>query len=260
MCKYYTIIVIILFLSPSFVLIGQSRIADLHEIGIKASDINYLPGTFLRSVHQGMWKVSCYEGMTVAINETTRIIDTLFISFKVATQLEDSSACFWEEKYKTLSLVGPYVSYELDYDNDCGGPHPNYGGNYTTIELGTHRLVSLDEIFPEASIIQGLVCNESLMSRLRNKKPKCLAEIQDGQPDTIPEDWGGRLDFYNFKFSYCFGQIVDNKVTVIFGLNEEKASSRGMLSTFEIQIIIPADKLDMFHLAKINRTLFVEPK
>jgi hypothetical protein len=249
-------------------MVGQSKICNLNEIGIHSYDINYLPGTLLKTVHQGTWIVSCYEGMSIAVNEATRIIDTLFISFNVDTKIKDTSdgnsmtyACFWKEKFETLSLVGSYISYEFDYDNDCGGPYPHYGGYYRTIELGTHRLVSINEIFPEASILKGLLRNESILHHLINKKPKSLSELRffGGQlPDTVGKE--GRINFDSLLYSFCFSKIIDNKVTVIFGLNEEVASSRGGVTSFEIQLAIPANKRDMFLLANKNRTLFDETK
>ena len=229
---------------------AQTIVLDSTQTGLR-------PGAHLGTVRCPPWIVSWYQGMATATNESSKFVDTLFVSSvdcgievdTIAGGNVDTSFYYCSESYRTLSIVGPYISYEYGYEGS-GGAHPVYGGYYRTIELGSKRTVSLDRIFPEMDILHALVRDQFIRAHLVNKRPMHLSELEfrmDYQES--------RIDFDSLLVSYAFYDVVSDSVEVDFGLMEEIASSRGGATSIDINLRIPPKSRQMFDLARENRTL-----
>lgn len=228
---------------------AQTTVLDSTQSGLR-------PGNYLGTVRYPPWTVSWYEGMATATKGLPSILDTLYVSSDdeswqldtLADGTVDSLPYHWSESFRTLSIVGPYVSYEYTYEGD-GGAHPIYGGYYRTIELRNKGTVSLDRIFPETDILRALTRNQFIRAHLVNKRPRHLSELK------FRTDFQGRIDFDSLLVSYAFYDVVGDSVEVDFGVMEEIASSRGGVSNFQIKLRIPPKLREMFALAKRNLTL-----
>jgi hypothetical protein len=182
----------------------------------------------------------------LAINDTTQTVDTLFVNESVPET--DTSIYFFDENYKLLSIVGPYVSLSYSY-NGSGGVHPICGTCYETYVPGSSDRVSLADLFDEDDIQHALLADTLIQSHLTKKAPKDLNDLVNNL------DGGCEMDLGDILTSFAVGAIDSDSVTINFGITHGCELMRGNFTELTIRLPIPDDNRQMFVEARKNQTV-----
>jgi hypothetical protein len=86
---------------------------------------------------------------------------------------EDPDASFdYARTYQFLSLVGPYLSFEVSYQCDCGGAHPEEYTRFRTVDLSRGGAdAQLNEVFPDSQLLRALLDDKIVKGALGKTSP-----------------------------------------------------------------------------------------
>ena len=209
-------------------------------------DSLHLSRLWFDSTSSGGWKFKWSTDIMLAINDTTQTVDTLFVNESVPET--DTSIYFFDENYKLLSIVGPYVSLSYSY-NGSGGVHPICGTCYETYVPGSSDRVSLADLFDEDDIQHALLADTLIQSHLTKKAPKDLNDLVNNL------DGGCEMDLGDILTSFAVGAIDSDSVTINFGITHGCELMRGNFTELTIRLPIPDDNRQMFVEARKNQTV-----
>jgi hypothetical protein len=162
-------------------------------------------------------------------------------------------SCSYGRQFRILSIVGPLVSFEDQYSDDCGGAHPSADTRFTSVDLSKPdslqyarqedtpmmnvdlakpgKIVKLTDYFAEQDVLRALlgdrVVQKALAGLRRSTPPRTLAEL----PELFAaDDYAlGDLDFElrpDFLTRFAFHHLEGDKVAVRLGLPPHSGASR----------------------------------
>jgi hypothetical protein len=192
--------------------------------------------------------------------------------------------CSYERRFKVLSVVGTLVSFEDQYQDDCGGAHPSAETRFTAVDLakpGEVRyarqddtpmmnidlakaapVVKLSDYFSERDILRALLAEPTIQRALATlddrKQPQSLAELPELFKD---DDYAlGDLDFElrpDFLTRFSFHRVEGKTVAVRIGLPPHSGASRTLHKELEVLLPIPESLQEPFNLAAARRQGFL---
>jgi hypothetical protein len=168
--------------------------------------------------------------------------------------------------YRVLSLVGRYMSIEKEIDCDCGGAHPVAVKSFETLDLASSssskpRLVSLDVIFPPATLLAALEADKLVVGALQNlqtPRPVILGDLLEAlhyQSVRIGECSYTFGD--NLLTHFAFNDVSGDRVAVRIGLSHESEECRGQLAQLGISLPIPPPLRPALTAARSGRSGFL---
>jgi hypothetical protein len=209
------------------------------------------------------------------------MIDTIFIakrkgdvnssilyddSIKGLTTLVDTnedgdtpeSFYYYYDNHKLLSIIGPYLSFETEYDGS-GGAHPVYGTIYKTINFAKDKTTQwseldfqdglLTDIFNDKDIYRALMKDQLITNHLKKKKPKDLADL-------LANLRGGcEMDLTHLLNSFRIVNIDRNIALIDFGFTHGCEADRGKFSGTAIGLPVLKKNKFMFEKAINDSTL-----
>jgi hypothetical protein len=192
--------------------------------------------------------------------------------------------CSYERRFKVLSVVGTLVSFEDQYQDDCGGAHPSADTRFTAVDLakpGEVRyarqddtpmmnidlakagpVVKLSDYFSERDILRALLAEPTIQRALATlddkKQPQSLAEL----PALFKgDDYAlGDLDFElrpDFLTRFSFHHIEGKTLAVRIGLPPHSGASRTLHKELEVFLPIPESLQEPLNLAAARRQGFL---
>jgi hypothetical protein len=206
------------------------------------------------------WEKEWQREWAVVLCESTGVLDTFYMTREEEGDLLDtlSSGEIINHPYslgynfKTLSVVGPYVSYEAQVIGYGGGAHPINDVSFEVVRFDTKKQGSLTEIFSEDEIMQALLSDEWFTSHLSNKSPKSLYDLIGTLNDSCAQS------FYRMLNSFAYNNAEGDTVTITFCLTDGCDWNRGGTIERPVRFHIPVQYKGMFEAARKNRTLEVE--
>lgn len=139
---------------------------------------------------------------------------------------DDSDASFqFEQSYRLLSLVGPYLSFQEFVSCDCGGAHPSESSRFRTVDLSRGGAdAELNEVFPDSQVLKALLDDRIVKGALGKSgsvpakaEPKSVKQLLDA------------LDGKTFKLKECsYGFYKDTFLSdfALYDFNGADASVR----------------------------------
>lgn len=197
---------------------------------------------------------------------------------------QNSERCSYERRFEVLSVVGTLVSFEDQYQDDCGGAHPSAETRFTATDLSKPgevryarqddtpmmnvdlanpgRISKLTDYFNEQDILQALLREPSIQSAVAKvdgkKQPQSLAALPQLFADNSYAL--GDLDFElrpDFLTRFAFHHVEGNRVAVRIGLPAQSGASRNRHKELEIFLQIPESLTEQFKLAASRRQGFL---
>jgi hypothetical protein len=217
------------------------------------------PGRLLAHLSYASWRLDWYAGMLVVGQLPQGPTDTLYLSYESTTyRREDESdpdtvQTHNSVTYTTLSVVRDIISFSCSYYGD-GGAHPTYGTSYQTVKLGNKvdfsTGVNITDVFEERDMLRALMA-DTLIKRYRP---------QDINPQDIDEfveslQGGCDVNFSQILSSWSVYDCTADSATVEFGLPHGCEVNRGMFTSFQVVLAIPAEEMETFQQARKAGTL-----
>ncbi len=221
---------------------ADGRSTSINSVADSSEQSNHW---WVHSVSSGGWEFKWSGEIMLAINDTTGTLDTLFVNHSIPQT--DTSDYYYEDEYRVMSIVGPYVSWSYSYDGS-GGPHPIAGIRYETHVPGNFGRISLPEIFPEIEIQRALLADTLILSHLRKQSPANLTDLVGSL------DGGCEMDLDDILTSFAIGAIESDSVTVNFGITHGCEVMRGNFTEMTIKLPLPGNQRQMFIEARKNQT------
>ena len=194
------------------------------------------------------WKISWNESSCVIINEKKGEKKLLYQN-KNTKHLKEKLG-YWERvDYRMLSIVGPFISYELNYYHE-GGAHPSYGKLYKTYNLLTGREARLTDIYSASYILRQLKRDRVIKRALRGRRPRSLEylfDMVDGGCDMYISD--------DLLSAFAIHHIIRGKVAIRIGLPHGCEAKRGNFTQLGIYFPIPRKYRKVFYQAKKKKLL-----
>ncbi|MEM7583870.1 MAG: hypothetical protein AAF560_10855 [Acidobacteriota bacterium] len=138
---------------------------------------------------------------------------------------------------KVLSIVGPYISYQMFSDGYTeGAAHPWSHVTFETKHMGTGEVVELTEIFSEAAILEALLADSVIRRALEGQPPESLGELFDRV------DGGCEFNLSQRSLtSFAFHHIQEDKIAVRLGLSHGCEVQRGSFTQLGLALDIPSE-------------------
>jgi hypothetical protein len=199
---------------------------------------------FNNKIDAGEWLIYWDNTHCISLEKVNLKLDTLFANLYLKAKSNDG--CLVNNRYKLLSVVGPFVSFLSLKFQDCeGGNHPTDYVYYSTINLKSKKNISLNNIFDSKILFSSLIKTSWVNNYLHNNKPKNLTEL-------INElDGGCEISFMYSLEQFAFKSISDSSVIVQFGLEHGCEADKGNFSNFEVKLPIPDQYL--YHFTNANK-------
>lgn len=202
---------------------------------------------FNNKIDAGEWIIYWDNIHCISYEKANLKLDTLFVNLYLKAKSNDG--CLVNNRYKLLSVVGPFVSFLSLKFQDCeGGNHPTDYVYYSTFDLRTKKTISLTNIFDSGILFRSLNKTSWVNNYLHNNKPKDLKELVeklDGDCD---------VSFLYLLEEFAFKSITDSTVIVQFGLEHGCEANKGDFTNFEVKLPIPIDFLDYFNAANKSKS------
>lgn len=146
-----------------------------------------------------------------------------------------------------LSIVGPYISFEVSYYAE-GGAHPSYGTFYKVINIINGKRVSLKQLFSKKVLFKTLIA-DSVIKKALSATPRNLDELFKNA------DGGCEMFIHeSILSSFAFHHIKNNKVAVRIGISHGCEINRGDFTQIGIYLPIPKNLIHiLLKLTKIKR-------
>ena len=149
----------------------------------------------------------------------------------------------WEgfESYTVLSVVGPWVSYELSNAGYTGGAHPYARTTYVTEDVTKDKgAFSLLDVFPPEEVLKALKADGFVRKHIRDeaafKSAKTVqAMLESLQPgdDCVGFEYGAD----SVQNSVAFHHVEGNKVAVRIAFGYDNEACRG--NKFVVGLLLP---------------------
>lgn len=206
-----------------------------------------LDNLFKYKIYTGEWMVYWDETHCISFEKTNQKVDTLFSNLYL--KAKDNDGCLVNNRYKLLSVVGPFVSFLSLKFQDCeGGNHPTDYVYYSTLDLQTEKTISLTKIFESDLLFRSLIKTSWIKKYLHNNLPKDLKELVENL------DGGCDISFMYLLVEFAFKSISDSSIIVQFGLMHGCEANKGNFTNFEVELPIPVEYLDYFNDANKNKS------
>lgn len=147
---------------------------------------------------------------------------------------------------KLLSVVGPYVSFEEDTEEEWPSmPHPETHARFATVDVRKPlQPVSLTDIFPESDLLQALSADSVIKKAIGTKvHPATLAELlkrlENSQFQACPDHSGQFALTGDILTRFAFHHIDGDKVFVRIGLSNLYGANDSV-TQIGIALLIPA--------------------
>jgi hypothetical protein len=113
---------------------------------------------------------------------------------------DDSDASFqFEQSYRLLSLVGPYLSFQEFVSCDCGGAHPSESSRFRTVDLSRGGAdVELNEVFADSQVLRALL-DDRIVKGALGKTSSASAKAEPKSVKQLLDE----LDGKTFKLKEC---------------------------------------------------------
>ncbi len=145
----------------------------------------------------------------------------------------------FERRYRLLSLVGPYLSFE-QYDGcDCGGAHPEEYTRFRTVDLSRGGAdAKLNEIFPDSQLLRALLDDRIVKGALgkislatAKAEPKSVAQLlQALDPKQVKlQDCSYHFNKDTFLSSFAFYDFKGANASVRISLSHAVEICRGQM-------------------------------
>ena len=156
--------------------------------------------------------------------------------------LDEEGLLYWGQQSKylnqidnsMLSIVGPYICFQVDYYAE-GGAHPSYGTVYHTYNMKTDTSIRMQDLFSEQDLLNALQKSELIQSYLIEKKPSVSLEA-------LFDNLDGECDFYftmGILENFAFHHIKGNQVEVRIGVSYGCEVMRGNFEQIALSLPIP---------------------
>jgi hypothetical protein len=197
------------------------------------------------TVHSENWTIKWSKDIAIAINNATKMTDTVFVE-DVETNEEGSvDIC---ASYNVLSILGPIISLDEGW-NTQSGMHPSYGSDTKTVNLDDHKKsVSLLSLFDSTLIFNALIKDTIIHHYLRIFVPHNITDLINNL------DGECEVDFSGFITRFAIENITMDSVDIYFGLKYGCEADRGKFTEFTITLPIPAIHRSWFNQARENKT------
>ena len=178
---------------------------------------------------------------------SSNVIDTIYVDYEDHdTTLNSDYSTIIDNTM--LSVAGPFVSYEYNYES-TEGAYPAYGVQYITYNVETKKELSLSDIFSEEDIFLSLMNDKEIKKYLNGYIPKSLKDY------TNHLDGDCEISFNNMLQEFAFVGIKDDSILIEFGLSAGCQIMQGNFSTFLLTLSIPNRFVDIFQRALKEKTL-----
>lgn len=154
----------------------------------------------------------------------------------------------FEKRYRLLSAVGPYLSFEEETSCDCGGAHPTVSRRIRAVHLakshaGRLEAARLTDLFPEEDLVAALENNSEVRQALGaadQPSPQTLNALFTS-PGVEGVTIGGRSYLFSPDIldSFAFDHSQGDKTTIHLSLPYNGEVNRGDLATIELLLPIP---------------------
>ncbi|WP_224248226.1 hypothetical protein [Hyalangium gracile] len=169
---------------------------------------------------------------------------------------EGADTTGWEasQSMQVLSVVGPWVSYELTAGGFTGGAHPYASASYVTEDVTKDKgAFSLLDVFPEKEVLKALKADGFVRKHIRDEQEfenaRTVEELigsLDAGEDCVGFEYGG---LEAVKRSVAFHHVEGNKVAVRIAFGHAAEVCRGSKFVVGVLLPIPAARRPAFERA-----------
>ena len=176
------------------------------------------------------WSIVWRPGFAKATRESTGKAMVLY-SDKEETFADGSMS---REEHTLLSIVGPYVSFAVDYYAE-GGAHPSYGMIWKVIDISQpENPLDLRELFGEQAVFEALKSAPAILAATTEKNPRDLDTLLGSLDGGCSTDMGPRM-----LLRFAFHHVSNHEASVAVGIGHGCETERGNFTIVPLTLAAP---------------------
>ena len=155
----------------------------------------------------------------------------------------------FEQTYRLLSIVGPYLSFQEFMSCDCGGAHPTEHTEFRTVDLSrAGSAAKLTAIFPDSQVLTALLDDRIVKNALGNttqksvqSNPKSLEELLDALDGKTVKLKDCSYGIYKDTFlsNFALYDFKDEHAAVRISLSHAAEVCRGQMTQLGLSLPAP---------------------
>jgi|GEM_PF-6907596 len=173
------------------------------------------------------WTIGWRPGYADAVREDTKARTVIYQD----TEERKDGEVVASEMHTLLSVVGPYISYAVEYYGE-GGAHPTYGVLWKVVDISMPgRSLDLRELFGEAEVLQAMLESPPVMAAAKEKQPMDVASLIESMDGGCTADFGPRM-----LERFAFHHTANMEVFVAVGVSHGCEAERGTFTILPLQL------------------------